>query len=155
VSAFSELVERVQALTHLDAKDATEVAASLWKDGNEFTAAEIVDRAIALGYDVERKHVKTANEPLGSDITFDPALVLTEVYENQPRVMCSEMPKLGRAPAEMLQYEEFAEELADLPEDIRAMLVKIDVVEAKATYWLRDEANAIDRTRRAARGFVA
>jgi hypothetical protein len=145
MSIFSELVERVQALTNLDAKDATEIAASLWKDGENFTAAEIVDRAIELGYDVERKHVKTASAPLGPDITFDPATVLSEVYENSPRVLCTAMPKLGHAPAELMQYEEFAEDLAQLPEEIRAVLVKIDLFDAKATYWLRDEANAVDR----------
>lgn len=143
MSSFSEFANRVQALTDLEMPLAIEVAAELWKDGEDHTAAEIVDRAIAMGYDVERKHVKTANAPLGPDISFDPATVLTEVYEACPRVMCSEMPKLGRAPAEAMEH--FAEELAELPEDIRAMLVKIDLFEGNATYWLRDEANAIDR----------
>jgi hypothetical protein len=146
-SSFGELVDRVIALTELDPADATEVAKELWSHGDEFTSAEIVDCARALGYDVERKHaVKTdADAPLGPDISFDPAIVLSEVYENSPRVLCSEMPKLGRAPAELLNHAELASDLEDLPEDIRAMLVTIDLFEGRATYWLRDEANNIDR----------
>lgn len=146
-SSFAELVGRVTALCNLAPPDAAAVATELWKQGDEFTAAEIVECATTLGYDVERKRtVKTdADAPLGSDISFDPATVLSEVYENSPRVLCSEMPKLGRAPAELLNHAELASDLEDLPEDIRAMLVKIDLFEGKATYWLRDEANNVDR----------
>jgi len=80
---------------------------------------------------------------MGPEMTMNPAEVLTEVYMVMPRVLCSKMPKMGRAPAEA--QEHFADVLAELPDDIKALLVKIDMLEGQATFWIRDEANDVDR----------
>lgn len=152
---FDELMERVKALTGLTGRDAAQVAFALDDDPRP---QEIIDAAIELGYDVERLHGQEPREPdpLGSGICMDPATVLTEVFMVVPtcipvrhdaagEVMPIEIPVMGRAPQEAERHEEIAEMLDDLPEDIRAMLVKIDLMEGAATFWVRDEANEIDR----------
>jgi hypothetical protein len=150
---FEELTNRVRDLTGLDARKAADVAADLY-DGNEdgiFSASDIVRSAEKLGFEFEKRAPErpataTSDEPqIGANISMDPARVLSEVYEVCPRVLNANMPTLGRAPNELLAHAEFAEELEQLPEEIRALLVKIDLFEGKATFWLRDEANEIDR----------
>lgn len=143
MSEFNDLLARVQALTGLGTRQAAQVAFE-FEEGSQPLPQEIVDKAIALGFDVERKHGKT-KAGVGPEITTDPAEVLSEIYMTCPRVFCSNMPKLGRAPSEALAHPEIASVLDGLPEEIRAMLVKIDMLEGAATFWIRDEANDIDR----------
>jgi hypothetical protein len=82
------------------------------------------------------------DEPI-AEVTFDPAVVLEEVFLMCPRVLMSATPVLGRAPDQALEL--FADELANLPEDIIAALVKINIHEGEVTVWVRDEANDLDR----------
>lgn len=146
MSEFDELMERIKALTGLTTREAAQVAFA-FEDGAQPLPQEIVDKAIELGFDVERKHgqTKTSGGPLGAEMTMDPAEVLTEVYAVMPRVLCHVMPKMGRAPAEAEQHPEVVELLAQLPEEIALLLVKVDLLEGAATFWIRDEANDIDR----------
>lgn len=170
MTGFPELLDRVQRLTGLELDDAIKVAKAVWGDGRDDTPtpAEIVSHAETLGFDIapddsppaganepsvedamadmtdeEKMHLRmrTALEPLG--LSLDPAEVLSEVYMTMPRVLHRETPKLGRAPDEAYKY--FSEELNELPEEVIAALVKIDLYEGKATFWLRDEANDVDR----------
>lgn len=164
---FGDLLDRVTRLMGLDPTDAFPIAQALWGDGHQPvpTSAQIVAQANELGIDVQAQPDET-NQPsvedamkdmtdeerlhqrmlaaLGSiHISMDPAEVLSEVYMVEPRVLQAKVPVLGRAPDEA--YQHFAAELAELPENIVAALVKIDLHEGKATYWLRDEANNVDR----------
>lgn len=139
---FSELISRITSLTGLSQREAAQVAFSFSEDQTP-TSAEIIDSARDLGFDVEKKHGKTKTTALGSGISMNPAEVLTEVYMVCPRVLSQHVPVMGKAPEQALEY--FAEEIAELPDDVQAMLVKIDVFEGKATFWLRDAANDVDR----------
>lgn len=148
---FDENLKRVQDLTGLDSRDAARVAFEFGDDETP-SAAQIVEKARALGFDIERKHAtRTRPQPtLGPEIEMDAARVLSEVYLCSPRCLPVrpggdrvEMPKIGRAPTEL---QELGPELLEgLPEEIRVLLLKIDLYEAKATLWLWDEANMIDR----------
>lgn len=139
---FQELMERVKSLTGLGARDAAQVAYA-FDDGEQPAPQEIVDKAIELGFDVARKHGQTKTSTIGAEMTMDPAEVLTEVYMACPRVMMSQTPKMGRAPAEA--QEHFPELMASLPDEIKVLLVKIDMLEGAATFWIHDEANDVDR----------
>jgi hypothetical protein len=149
MDAFEELLARVKEITGLDGRKASAVAGSLYdRDADAvYSAAQIVREAKKLGYEFEeRERVTTDTEPepeIGPEISMDPARVLSEVYENCPRVLCAKMPTVGRAPNEA--YEHFADLIESLPEEVRALLVKLDLYEGKATFWLRDDANEIDR----------
>jgi hypothetical protein len=128
----------------LTGRDAAKVAFE-FEDPTAVSPQEIVDKAIELGFDVERKHGKAnvvAATPL-PEMTMNPAEVLSEVYMVMPRVLSQDYPRIGRAPAELQQLDpDFIE---GLPEDVKALLVKIDLFEGAATFWLRDEANDVDR----------
>lgn len=168
--SFGELLDRVQRLTKLDTDESYAVAKKLWDSDPEaiFTPAAIVTCAEALGFNVnaqtdapptmnepsiedamagmtdeEKLHLQLVNGLKTLHISADPAEVLHEVYMVEPRVLQAEIPVLGQAPDEA--YQHFAAELADLPEDVIACLVKIDLFQGQATYWLRDEANNVDR----------
>jgi hypothetical protein len=145
-NTFGELLDRVAALCKLRPRDAMQVAEALWDDDGadeqDFAAQQIVAAARACGFDVPDPAPAQPNTP-AAEISMDPAEVLAEVYENCPRVLCGHMPKLGRAPAEAQRL--VPELVEQLPEDVLAMLVKVDVLEGKATFWLRDEANDVDR----------
>ena len=140
---FQELVERIVALTGLSQRDASQIAFA-FDEGAVPTSAAIVDMAVELGYEVERKHANktdTMDQPI-PEVTFDPARVLEEVFLKCPRVLMAATPVLGRAPEQALEM--FADELANLPEDIVAALVKINMGEGEVTVWVRDEANNLD-----------
>lgn len=152
--SYGELVDRVMRLTNLAPDDASHVATELWKSGNdeEVHPREIINCARALGYEVEHPEgaVETEHEGVGPEISMDPSEVLTEVYMDCPRCLPKQeghdsvhMPRMGRAPDEAQQH--FSELLEEMPEEARALLVKIDLFEHKATFWVRDEANEIDR----------
>lgn len=139
---FEELLARVQALTGLGTRDAAKVAFE-FEDGAQPLPQEIVDMAIQLGFDVERKHGRTTTGTFAPEMTMDPAEVLSEVYLMCPRVLMVNTPKMGRAPVEA--QEHFPELMDSLPEEIKVLLVKIDMLEGAATFWIRDEANDVDR----------
>lgn len=148
MSGFDELRDRVASLTGLNKRAAASVATSLLATGSqtEFSAGAIVGEAESLGYEFERPEgVKVEREPapFAAEVTMDAGTVLSEVYEAMPRVLCAQPPRVGKAPEELRRLDP---ELVDqLPEEVRALLVKIDVLEGKATFWLYDEANQIDR----------
>lgn len=137
---FDELMARVSALTGLEGRDAAKVAFELADDP---MPQEIVDKAIELGFDVERKHGQTKTSAMGAEMTMNPAEVLSEVYMACPRVLMQQTPKMGRAPAEA--QEHFPELMASLPEEMKVLLVKVDMLEGAATFWIHDEANDVDR----------
>lgn len=148
---FNELLGRIEALTGLKGRDAAQVAFT-FDAGYTPTAAEIVDAAANAGFDVEVKHgqdTKTAT-PI-AEMSMDPVVVMEQVYWACPRLTPADdqgkvhVAKLGRAPDELRQYEGMEDLIAELPEEMRAVLVKIDLLEGKATFWLRDGANEIDR----------
>lgn len=82
---------------------------------------------------------------------MDPATVMEQVYWMCPRLTPADddgkvhIAKLGRAPEEARQYEGLAELIDEMPDEMKAVLVKIDMFEGAATFWLRDGANEIDR----------
>lgn len=145
VERHQALIERIQALTGLNRRACACVATSLEEinQDEDWSAEDIVREAEELGYEFDTPEPVEANEPasFAPEISLDPATVLSEVYMVCPRVMCSELPRLGRAPTEL---QEHIEEL-DLPDDVKALLVKVDLMEGKATLWLWDEANQVDR----------
>src|SRR5213078_611741 len=141
---FEVLLERVKTLTGLHGRDAAKVAFE-FEDPTAVSPQEIVEKAIELGFDVEKKHGQravVAATPM-PEMTMNPAEVLSEVYMVMPRVLSQDYPRIGRAPAELQQLD--PEFLEGLPEDVKALLVKIDVFSESATFWLRDEANDVDR----------
>lgn len=142
--SFGELLDRVMRLTELEQAQAFEIANTLWQanpDG-EWTAAEIVAAAQMHGYEPKAAGA-TATKTFAPEITMDPAEVLAEVYMHSPRVSTQQVPRIGKAPTELQNIApEFIEAL---PEEVQALLVKIDLLEGKATFWLWDEANEIDR----------
>lgn len=169
-----QLAERVQALTGLNERASAYVASTLldecpvclgkganasaetqgdWTEcpeckgsgvvSRDLDAATIVAHAEQMGYEFERPKGLRVPPAIAPHMTMDPAEVLDGVYENCPRVLCEQMPRLGRAPDE---FRDVTNDLLEqLPEEARLMVVKIDVFEGKATFWLRDEANSIDR----------
>jgi hypothetical protein len=154
MDGFDELRDRVEAITKLNKRACQIIATSLLQEaflqeneGAVYSAGQIVKEAERLGYEFERPEgVKVEDEQtqaFAAEVTMDPALVLSEVYESMPRVLCAEMPRIGQAPDELRQLDP---ELVDqIPEELRLCLVKIDMFEGKATFWLRDEANDVDR----------
>ncbi|HEX6973350.1 MAG TPA: hypothetical protein VF147_03050 [Vicinamibacterales bacterium] len=151
MSEFDELLQRIEALTGLRGRDAAQVAFA-FDEGYTPTSAEIVEAAANAGFDVEVKHGRTTKTatPI-AEISMDPATVMENVYWACPRLTPADedgkvhVAKLGRAPDELRQYEGFEEIIDEMPEEMRAVLVKIDLLEGKATFWLRDGANEIDR----------
>lgn len=152
MNGYDELVGRIEAITGLNRRACAVVATSLsaganeiWDSEHEFSAAQIVREAERLGYEFDKPEGVADDRPdtPEPEMSMDPAQVLAEVYMTMPRVRCEHMPTIGKAPEEL---RNLAPELVEqLPEDVRAMLVKIDVLEGKATFWVYDEANQIDR----------
>jgi hypothetical protein len=146
MNGYDELLDRVKTLTGLNDRAAQAVTLSMLADApnDTFSAGQIVKAAERLGYDFERPEgIADEPEPWAAEITMDPAIVLSEVYENSPRVLCSQMPRIGKAPDELQQLD--PDLIEQLPDEVRALLLKIDVFEGKATFWMRDEANELDR----------
>lgn len=154
MNGFDELRDRVEAITKLNKRACQIIATSLLQEaflhdneGVVYSAGQIVKEAERLGYEFERPEGVTVEDEheqvFAPEVSMDPGVVQAAVYEVTPRAFCTELPKLGKAPDEL---RELAPELADqLPDEVRAMLIKIDVFEGKATFWVYDEANEIDR----------
>lgn len=93
---------------------------------------------------------------VGPEISVDPAVVLSEVYGACPRMLSPRtddqgarvdekvyVPKIGRCPTKL---QELAGDAIDqLPDHVKALLVKLNIEDAAMTVWLWDEANEIDR----------
>lgn len=144
---FDQLVARVKNLTGLNSRAASVVAASFAEDDEYPTAAQIVAKTNELGYDVPDKP-RAGDEPeiaIAPEVSMDPATVLAEVYEHCPRVLMANFPAIGRAPSELQANEEIMDQLNELPDEVRALLVKVDLADERMTVWLRDEANDVDR----------
>ncbi len=155
---FDEMMHRIESLTGLTGRDAARVAFEFDPD-TQPRPDEIVDKAIEMGYDVERKHDAPADEPdapFGVGISMDPAVVLTEMFMVMPRcvpvrtdlngdAMPVQVPKVGRVPDEAQGHESLHELIDELPDDISLILAKIDVFAGSCTFWVRDGANEIDR----------
>lgn len=158
MSSFDEMMERIEALTGLTGRDAAKVAFEFEENAHP-RPDEIVDKAIELGFDVERKHDVPEDEPatpFGVGICMDPTQVLTEMFMVMPRcvpvrtdlngdAMPVQVPKVGRVPDEAQGHESLHELIDELPDDISLILAKIDVFEGSCTFWVRDGANEIDR----------
>lgn len=141
---LDDLIARIVELTGLNEKAARVIASTLGE--GEHTSASIVAQAGELGYELpedKQPAVPAGQQTHDAHVTMDPAVVLDEVYMVMPRVLCANMPRIGKAPNEA--YEHFADVIAELPEEVKALLVKLDLYEGKATFWLRDEANDVDR----------
>jgi hypothetical protein len=144
VNDLDALIARIVELTGLNDR-AAQVIASALGDG-EHTSGAIVAKATEMGYelpDEKKPKVAPGQQTHDAHVTMDPARVLDEVYMVMPRVLCANMPTIGKAPNEA--YEHFSELIEQLPDEVRALLVKLDLYEGKATFWLRDEANDVDR----------
>lgn len=145
---YDELRDRVKALTGLNDRAAQAIALSMLADSpgeTAFSAGQIVKTAETLGYDFERPEgVEDEPEPWAAEVTMDQAEVQAAVYEaGLPRAFCTDLPRLGKAPDELQQL---APELVEqLPDEVRAVLLKINQFEGQATFWVYDEANQIDR----------
>lgn len=147
--SFSEFLERIQALTGLGARDAARVAFEFGPEDLP-SPTQIVDAANELGYDVEVKHdgpepAPEDTPPLGPDINMNPGEVVGHVYLACPRVQMEEVPRMGKAPIQHEMSEEVHAMLDQLPPDISAAIVDVNVLDGKATFWVHDEANVIDR----------
>lgn len=143
---FDQLVARVKNLTGLGSRAASMIAASFNEDDEYPTAAQIVARAKEQGYDVPDKPLAGDEGPeIAPEVSMDAAVVLAEVYENCPRVLMANFPSIGRAPSEIEANEEIMDQLNQLPDEIRALLVKVNLADEQLTVWLRDEANDVDR----------
>lgn len=142
---FNDLLIRVRRLTGLDGRDAAKVAFEL---GDDPRPQDIMDKAAELGFEVEKLHEDEpapASGGFAGHVSMNPAEVLSEVYMVMPRVLCQEIPRVGAVPDEARQYEGMEEIIDALPEAMKLLLVKIDVLEGAATFWLKDEANDVDR----------
>lgn len=142
---LDDLIVRITELTGLNARAAQMIASALGE--GDHTSKAIVDMAAEMGYELpddKRATVPAGQQTHAAHVTMDPAVVLDEVYAVMPRVLCANMPTIGRAPNEAYEHG-FGELIEQLPEEVRALLVKLDLYEGKATFWLRDEANDVDR----------
>lgn len=143
---LDDLIVRITELTGLNEKAARVIASALGTE-QEHTSKAIVEMASELGYELaddKQPAIPAGQQTHAAHVSMDPAVVLDEVYQVMPRVLCANMPTIGKAPNEAYEHG-FAELIEQLPEDVRAMLVKLDLYEGKATFWLRDEANDVDR----------
>jgi hypothetical protein len=151
---LGELIDRVQALLGCDASDAFKVAQEIHTAGREDYSDEVIQYAAAkLGVRGEKfEHIGIEDEaptPL-PELSMDPAVVLREVYLACPRMLIADdegkthIPRLGRAPQEE-QHAIDPEWLEQVPEEMRVLLLSVDVFNATAEVVMYDEANGVDR----------
>lgn len=164
---FNELVTRIESITGLGRRQASTVAIALTDEESDSipTAAQIVDTAVELGYDVDVKHARKAARESGDtsfapDVEMDPNEVFAQVHLANPGRLIPatdgevKMPRIGLAPQEAMRMmdDEAREKLEELRDEaegegnsVFASLTALDLGAMQATVWIYDEANGIDR----------
>ena len=164
---FNELVTRIESITGLGRRQASTVAIALTDEESDSipTAAQIVDTAVELGYDVDVKHARKAARESGDtsfapDVEMDPNEVFAQVHMANPGRLIPatdgevKMPRIGLAPQEAMRMmdDEAREKLEELRDEaegegnsVFASLTALDLGAMQATVWIYDEANGIDR----------
>ena len=164
---FNELVTRIESITGLGRRQASTVAIALTDEESDSipTAAQIVDTAVELGYDVDVKHARKAAREHGDtsfapDVEMDPNEVFAQVHMANPGRLIPatdgevKMPRIGLAPQEAMRMmdDEAREKLDELRDEaesegnsVFAALTALDLNAMQATVWIYDEANGIDR----------
>jgi len=164
---FNELVTRIESITGLGRRQASTVAIALTDEESDSipTAAQIVDTAVELGYDVDVKHARKAARESGDtsfapDVEMDPNEVFAQVHLANPGRLIPatngevKMPRIGLAPQEAMRMmdDEAREKLDELRDEaesegnsVFAALTALDLNAMQATVWIYDEANGIDR----------
>lgn len=164
---FNELVTRIESITGLGRRQASTVAIALTDEESDSipTAAQIVDTAVELGYDVDVKHARKAARESGDtsfapDVEMDPNEVFAQVHLANPGRLIPatngevKMPRIGLAPQEAMRMmdDEAREKLDELRDEaeaegnsVFAALTALDLSAMQATVWIYDEANGIDR----------
>lgn len=162
---FNELVTRIEGITGLGRRQASTVAIALTDEDSDSipTAAQIVDAAAELGYDVDIKHARKAAREHGDtsfapDVEMDPEAVFAQVHLANPGRLIPatdgkvSLPRIGLAPEQAMRMmdDEAREKLEELraeadSEGVFAALTALDLGAMEATVWIYDEANGIDR----------
>lgn len=149
--SLGELVDKVMALLGCDAADAFKVAQTLYSPEREDYSDDVIAYAGAnLGVKAEAGEEPAPPDAPLAEITMDPAEVLRQVYLMCPRLVPADedgkvhMPVIGRAPQEEAHAIDPAF-LEQLPEEIRVLLMELDVMNGTANVVLYDEANGVDR----------
>lgn len=150
---LGELIDRVMEVTSLDAPGAMDVANMLWQGERDYTENEILYAAAGVQAQVKQDAGETVEHTPLPEMTLDPAEVLRQVYLACPRLVPADdegkvhVPRIGRAPKEQqdLPQEVIDEFLADLPDYVKLLLLRIDVIEGTMTPVFYDEANDVDR----------
>jgi hypothetical protein len=152
---FDELVARVRAVTGLTGRAASATAIVLSDEYDRAPSApEIVACARELGFQVEDSRIAQAErDEATAEWETDPAEVLKQVYRACPRMLPRQeghdqvyVPRVGKAPKDSAFFnEEIQAAIAELPDEIRLLLVGVDLLNGAATITLYDEANDVDR----------
>lgn len=151
---LGELIDKVMADTGLDAPRAMQVATELYTPDREepYTNREIVYAATRLGLMDEDDPLQptpaTAEEAVARDqgeLLTDPGEILAEVARVMPRVMVNEFPRIGKRPKDRELPPDVEDMIAELPEEVRLLILDIDLFGAEASITLYDEANDVDR----------
>lgn len=150
---LGELLDLVERTLGCDAADAFRVAKEIHVDGREEYSEDVIRYAAAkLGVEANGQGEGPVQEPPTPmpEMTMDPAEVLRQVYLMCPRLVPADeegnvhMPVIGRAPQEEAHAID-PEFLEQLPEEIRVLLMELDVINGTANVVLYDEANGVDR----------
>lgn len=149
---LGELIDRVQAVLNVGAAEAFTVAQELWTtEDRDYTEAQIRYAGVKLGVvsDEQDAEATTAAEALAQqhgELLTDPGEILAEVYKHAPRVLCESLPRIGRRPKDHPLSAHLSDLLEELPEEVRAAILDIDLLNGAATFTLYDEANDVDRS---------
>lgn len=151
---IGELIDHVHGLLGCDFQDAIRVAQELYAEGRADYPDEVIQYAAAkLGVRGEKfDHIGVEDEPAAPlpELSMDPAVVLREVYLACPRMLIADeqgkthIPRIGRAPQEE-QHAIDPEWLEQVPEEMKVLLLSVDVFNAQAEVVMYDEANGVDR----------
>lgn len=143
----------VRTLPHLEPPAAFVVANEMWQGERDYTNREVLYAASKLGVVDPPEPVVTAPPAPEPEMTMDPVEVMKELYRCCPRALPADadgrihVPRIGRAPKDspFFQGEAAHEYLDQLPDDIKLLIGRIDLVNSRVTITLYDEANDVDR----------
>lgn len=147
---LGELIDHAMTVLGCDADDGFKVAQEVYSPGRGDYSDDVLRYAaerLGVAQPAEGEPVQTTPLP---EMTMDPAEVLRQVYLACPRCVPADddgkvhLPKIGRAPVEE-QHQIPQEFLDQLPEEVRVLLIDLDVVNGTAEIILYDEANGVDR----------